>query len=235
MVVIPPSSATRAARMSLARTLISVTCAALAILAMCATPAFAGQASSGELLFYPCTSCHPLHTIPGTETATKPLPNDFAGHQIVLQGHDALGVGRDAACPVCHDDQTRNPGMLKAADGSLIDMKTGDISLVCYRCHSTKYKEFKAGTHGKHKPSCVAAGCHDPHTPQSIYAAPLLPFIGTGFQFQVLSKRVAFSPLAPPAPNPATVIPGWFTLMAVLGFVVVAGLAGTLVSGRFKR
>jgi hypothetical protein len=210
------------------------TLSALAVLALCAAPAFAGQASSGELLFYPCTSCHPLHTIPGTEKADKPLPNDFAGHQIVLIGHDALGKGH-AACPVCHDDQARDPGQLKAADGNLIDIKTGDISLVCYRCHSTKYKEFKAGTHGKHKASCVAAGCHDPHTPQFIYASPLTPFVGTGFQFQVLSQRVAFSPLAPPAPNPAVLTPGWFAAVAVLGFAVVIGLVGTLVSGRFKR
>ena len=234
MVVIPPSSAPRPARKLLARAVLSATCAALAVLAMCAVPAFAGQASTGELLFYPCTSCHPLHTIPGTERATKPLPNNFAGHQIVLEGHDVLGAGH-AACPVCHDDQTRNPGMLKTVDGTLTDIKTGNIAAVCERCHEDKYRDWKAGTHGKHKPSCVAAGCHDPHTPQFIYAAPLTPFIGTGFQFQVLPQRVAFRPLAPPAPSPATIIPGWFTLMALLGFVVVAGLVGTLASGRFKR
>jgi hypothetical protein len=128
----------------------------------------------------------------------------------------------------------RNPGMLKLADGSLVDIK-GDVALVCYRCHSTKYKEWKAGTHGKHQAKCTAAGCHDPHTPGFIYASSLMPFIGTGFQFKVLSKREPFMPLASPALAPAVQIPWWFTGLAVLGLVAVGGLAGTLVVGRSKR
>ena len=194
--------------------------------------AFAGQASSGELLYYPCTSCHPVHMIPGTETPTRPLPNGFTGHKIVLVGHDKLGQGPDAACLTCHDDPARNPGMLKTADGTLIDIKTGDIALVCYRCHEAKYKEFKAGTHGKHKASCVAAGCHDPHTPGFIYADSLLPFTGTGFQFKVLPQREAFPALAPPAPVPPVQTPWWLTGITVLGVVVVGGLTGALVRGR---
>ena len=150
-----------------------------------------------------------------------------------MQGHDVLGRG-DAACIVCHDDPTRNPGMLKTADGSLVDIK-GDIALVCFRCHSTKYKEWKAGTHGKHKPSCTAAGCHDPHTPQFIYAGPQMPFVGTGFQFRVLSRREPFKPLASPAPAPPVTIPGWFVGLAALGVVVAGGLTGVLVVGRLKR
>jgi hypothetical protein len=210
------------------------TVAAIAILACAATPAFAGQASSGQLFFYPCTSCHPLTTIPGTEKATKPLPNNFPGHGIVLEGHTAMGKGH-AACPTCHDDQSRNPGMLKAADGTLIDIKSGDLSLVCYRCHSTKWKEFKAGTHGKHKASCVAEGCHDPHTPQFIFAAAQKPFVGTGWQFRILPVRAPFKALMGPAPDPATIVPGWYVALAVFGVCVVGGLIGVLVSGRFKR
>ena len=197
------------------------------------SPALGGQASPGELLYYPCTSCHPVHLIPGTDKPDRVLPNGFQGHQIVLWGHDKLGSG-DAACPVCHDDMTRNPGKLKTADGSLVDI-TGDISLVCYRCHSTKYKEWKAGTHGKHKPSCTAAGCHDPHTPGWIYASPLLPFTGSGFQFRILDQREPFAPFAPPAPAPPVDIPWWFTGIAAVGLVVVGSLAGTLVVGRLKR
>jgi hypothetical protein len=212
---------------------------AIAVLLALPVVALGAQASSGELLFYPCTNCHPVTMVPGptpgSEVPSRPLPNGFTGHGIVLQGHDKLGKGPDAACMTCHDDPARNPGMLKAADGSLIDIKTGDISLVCYRCHSSKYKEFKAGTHGKHKANCVAAGCHDPHTPQVIYAAPQMPFVGTGFQFTVLSQRVPFSPLAPPAPAPAVETPAWLSLVAVLGFLCVAGLAGTLIKGRSKR
>ena len=211
MVVIPSSSAPRPARRLLVRAVLSATCAALAVLAMCAAPAFAGQASTGELLFYPCTSCHPITFIPGTQKSAKPLPNNFQGHQIVLQGHDKLGTG-NAACLVCHDDPTRNPGMLKTVDGSLIDIKTGDIATVCERCHEDKYRDFKAGTHGKHKPSCVAAGCHDPHTPQFIYAAPLTPFVGTAVKPALIAEATVTSPApariaAIPAMAAAPVLP----------------------------
>jgi len=217
--------------------------AALVVFASAPAIATASTASSGQLLFYPCTSCHPVHMVPGPggkEVPSRPLPNGFTGHQIVLQGHDALGKG-DTACLTCHDDPTRNPGMLKTADGSLVALTSADLSqdpqvaLVCYRCHEDKYAEWKAGTHGKHKPSCVAAGCHDPHAPQSMYAAPLMPFVGTGWQFQVVPQRAPFKALAPPAPNPATVIPAWFYAMAGVGLVVAAGLAGSIVSGRSKR
>jgi hypothetical protein len=215
------------------RTLLLATAFAAVLVLFSAVPAFAGQASSGELLFYPCTSCHPVLLIPGTEKPAKPLPNNFQGHEIALVGHDKLGKG-EAACGVCHDDPFKNPGMLKAIDGTLVDIK-GDVSLVCYRCHSTKYKEFKAGTHGKHKASCVAGGCHDPHTPGFMYAGPTMPFIGTGFQFKVLSVRAPFMPLASPAPAPAVVIPSWFFVVGLAGLVAVVGLAGTLVLGRSKR
>ena len=209
--------------------------AALVLVALCASagPALAGQASSGELFFYPCTSCHPVQFIPGTEKPVGVLPNNFQGHGIVLVGHDKLGVG-DAACLVCHDDPTRNPGMLKLADGSLVDIK-GDVAGVCYRCHSAKYKEWKAGTHGKHKDKCTAAGCHDPHTPGFMFAGPQMPFIGTGFQFKVLSRREPFKALASPAPAPPVNTPLWFLALAVVGIVVVGGLGARLVLGRSKR
>lgn len=189
--------------------------------------AVAGQASVGRLTFYPCTRCHPVTIDPATGKSTRPVPNDFKGHKIVLEGHDKLGKG-DLACLVCHDDASRNPGKLKAIDGSLVDV-TGDVSLVCYRCHEAKYREFKAGIHGKHSASCVAAGCHDPHTPQYIFAGPLRPFQGTGFQFKVLPQHVAFKPLASPPPAPAVNTPTWYTVSAVSAYLVALLLAGGLI------
>lgn len=194
--------------------------------------ALAGQASSGELFFFPCTSCHPV-TMTAEGVPAKKLPNGFKGHDIVLVGHDKLGRGTDA-CLACHDDPSRDPGKLRLADGTLMGIQD-DIAQVCFRCHSDKYKEFKAGTHGNHKPSCVAAGCHDPHTPGFIYADALRPFVGNGFQFQVLSQRDAFMPLASPAVPPPVSTPAWFTYAVGLGLVVVGGLTGTLVFGRLKR
>lgn len=204
---------------------------ALALLVVPATSAFAGQAASGELLFYPCTSCHPV-TSAAIRSGRK-LPNDFKRHSVVLIEHDELGRGR-AACLVCHDDSGRNPGKLKLIDGSLIDI-TGDVSRVCFRCHSAKYKEWKAGTHGRHMPKCTASGCHDPHTPEWIYAPPLLPYVGAGFQFPILTQRAGFQPLAAPPSVPPVKVPMWFVAMGALAVVVAGGLVAALIAGRSKQ
>ncbi|PKQ16276.1 MAG: hypothetical protein CVT67_05700 [Actinobacteria bacterium HGW-Actinobacteria-7] len=195
--------------------------------------AYAGQASTGELLFYPCTSCHPV-TLGSDGKPSRPLPNGFEGHRIVLTSHDRLGKG-DAACLVCHDDASKNPGKLKLIDGTLIDIKDGDISAVCYRCHSAKYQEWKDGTHGRHQPKCTAAGCHDPHTPSWIYVAPLRPFTGSGFQARAVSKRVAFSPLASPPSPPPVETPWWLRFLDTIGVLTVVGIAGVLILGRQQR
>ncbi len=201
-------------------------------LASPAAPAFAGHASLGEPLFYPCTSCHPVTLGPDGKPA-KPLPNGFTGHDIVLESHDKLGQGTQA-CLVCHDDPASDPGKLKLVDGSLVDI-TGDVSLVCYRCHEQKYKDFKAGTHGKHQPKCTSAGCHDPHTPAYVYASPLLPFEGTGFQVRAVSDRKAFVPLASAPVPPPVETPSWLVVAATVGATLSAGIAGTLIVGRPKR
>jgi hypothetical protein len=204
---------------------------AVAALLLPVAPAVAGQAATGELLFYPCTSCHPV-TAADVQSGRQ-LPNGFKGHQVVLVTHDALGQGR-SACLVCHDDPSRNPEKLKLIDGSLIEI-TGDVSLVCYRCHSAKYKEWKAGTHGRNQPKCTASGCHNPHSPGWIYAPPLMPFIGTGFQVHVLPQRQRFMPLASPPGNPPVETPTWFMVAAALGVVLAGGVAGKLIQGRSKQ
>lgn len=196
-----------------------------------AAPAWAGQAASGEPLFYPCSSCHPVTVSDGK--TSRPLPNGFDGHRVKLEAHDRLGRG-DAACLVCHDDPAKDPGKLKLMDGSLVDI-AGDVSSVCYRCHSAKYREWKAGTHGKGLPKCTASGCHDPHTPSWIYAEPTPPFVATGFQARAVSERVAFTPLASfPVPPPVET-PAWLMVAATLGVALSAGIAGALTLGRFKR
>lgn len=200
----------------------------LVVCLLAALPAqvFAGQASTGELFFYPCTSCHPVQA--GTS-----LPNGFKRHQIKLVVHDKLGSGAKA-CLVCHDDPAKDPSKLKLVDGSLVDIK-GDISKVCYRCHSDKYKEWEGGVHGKRAEKCTAAGCHDPHTPSWIYAEPTQPFVGTGFQARAVSEREPFKPFAG-APEPAGVLtPGWLKLATLLGGLTSFGLIGTMIVGRPKR
>jgi hypothetical protein len=212
------------------------------VLAM-AAPAFAGQASTGQLFFFPCAQCHPVTMVPGpggVEKPSHPLPNGMTGHTIVLETHDKLGGGdTDAACLTCHDDPTRNPGKLKIAGGKFIDIK-GDISLVCYTCHEAKYKEFKEGTHGKHFDSCVAAGCHDPHTPNYIYVSPLKPFLGTGFQIRAVGRgRVPFKPIMSVPLPPPTVNPTWYLIVVGVGLflvlVIAVWLAAPPILERLKR
>lgn len=220
-----------AARGLAGRLILLLSASAICLVVLPAAPALAGQAASGELLFYPCTSCHPVAD--GAARSGRKLPNDFKGHGVVLDVHDALGKGA-AACLVCHDESARNPGKLKLIDGSLIDIK-GDVSSVCYRCHSAKYNEWKAGTHGRHQPKCSASGCHDPHSPGWIYAPALLPFVGAGFQFQVLPERAVFQPLAAPPSDPPVEIPVWFVALAAFAMVMAGSMIGKLILGRSKR
>jgi hypothetical protein len=207
--------------------MLAIVASALLVL-VSASPAFAGQAASGELFFYPCDGCHPV----ASDASTADLPNEFAGHRIVLEGHDQLGEGEDA-CYTCHADAAEDPGMLKLADGSLIDI-TGDVSQVCYRCHFDKYADFVVGDHGHLRDGCTDAGCHDPHTPMYIYAEPLLPFTGSGFQFRGLAEREPFMPLAKPPISPVVHIPTWFTILTTIGLLAAVGQVGLLIRGRQK-
>jgi hypothetical protein len=188
-----------------------------------------GSAASGELLFYPCTSCHPV--IDGTPSAA--LPNDFPGHQVTLEVHDVLGKG-SKACLVCHDDPAKDPGKLRVIDG-FVDIDADDAARVCYQCHSDKYKEWEVGIHGKRLPKCSSAGCHNPHSPSWIYAEPLLPFVGVGFQSRAVSERTTFTPLAGAPIDAPVTTPAWLRTGTMIGGLVVFGLLGFVIVGRPKR
>ena len=194
-------------------------------------PPSGGKAATGEPLFYPCTGCHPV--LPGEVEQGRAFPNDFTGHQITLRGHAILGEG-DAACLVCHDDPARDPGKFKLIDGSLVDI-TGDLAQVCFRCHMSMYREFEAGMHGAGKAKCSSAGCHNPHTPGYIFGGGLLPFVGNGFQFQVLPEMEKFTPLAGPPERAPYHDPEWLRLLALAGVVAAGGIAVALVRGGSDR
>lgn len=197
-----------------------------------ATSALAGQSATGELAFYPCTQCHPV-TIGADGQPSHELPIGMEKHEVTLEVHNVLGEG-DAACLACHDDPSRNPGMLKLPDGSLVDI-TGDVSRVCQTCHMEKYREWQDGIHGKSQPKCSAAGCHDPHTPSWIYMPALPPFLGTGVEIHAVGDREPFKPLAGPPLPPAIFTPTWLVIVAGLGGALVLALLGYLVLGRRAR
>jgi len=128
----------------------------------------------------------------------------------------------------------QDPGLLRLADGTFVEI-TGDVSKVCFRCHSAIYREFVAGAHGAGRPKCSSAGCHDPHTPGYMYADALLPFVGSGFSMRVGSEMATFTPLAGPPAEPPIQNPQWLVNLTLLGLVVAGGLTGTLVRGRSRR
>ncbi len=212
--------------------MVVLTVACMVVLLVAAPAAFAGRSSTGELAFHPCTDCHPV-VLGADGKPTKPLPVDMEQHQIVLEVHDILGDG-DKACLACHDDPSRNPGMLIMPDGSLEPI-TGDVSKVCQRCHFEKYREWQDGIHGKDLAKCSAAGCHDPHTPSWIYMAALPPFQGTGVEIRAVWEREPFKPLAGPPVPPVVYTPLWLTIATALGVVAVIGLLGYLILGGRKR
>jgi len=225
----PTSVKVRRARRAVSA-IVAASLATIALLAFSA-PAFAGRSSTGKAAFLPCTRCHPVF-VDANDQPTKPLPNGFKKHEITLEVHDVLGKGAEA-CLMCHDDPTRDPGKLKAPDGSLIDI-TGDISRVCQKCHFEKYRDWKTGVHGKDQPKCTSGGCHDPHTPSWIYIAALPPFQGTGLEVRAVSTREPFKPLAGPPVSAPVSTPLWLAIVASLGTVVSAGIVALLVFGRPK-
>lgn len=195
--------------------------------------AFAGSASTGKLAFHPCTKCHPVAVGSDGKPVGK-LPNGFKKHEIELEVHDVLGTS-DKACLACHQSPQENPGKLVLPDASLVDI-TGDISRVCQRCHFEKYREWKAGVHGKEAPKCTAAGCHDPHTPSWVYVAALPPFQGTGIEINAVGEdREGFKPLAPPPIDPPVETPLWLAIATAIGAASSLGTVAYLVKGRTAR
>lgn len=225
----PVHTATR-----LVAVLVSLLALAFALsLSLLPTPAHAGLAATGELAFYPCTKCHPV-ALDASGKPTKPLPIGMKKHEIALEAHDILGAG-DKACLACHDDPTRDPGQLILPDGSLVAV-TGDVSRVCQRCHFEKYREFKAGIHGKHAEKCSASGCHNPHTPSWIYIKALPPFQGTGIEVNAVgADREPFTALAGPPVDAPVHTPGWLWIATSLGALSSLGTIGYLTIGRRKR
>lgn len=178
--------------------------------------ASADRASTGELIFYPCTRCHPIGSKPASSR-----PNGFKKHQIKIEVHNVLGKGK-AACLVCHSSPNANPGKLKLIDGTLVDIKR-NVSLVCFRCHANKYNEWKAGFHGK-KGGCTVVGCHNPHAPSWIGITPLLPYVGTTIEVKAVGEREPFAALPGPPAKPDSPTFASMDILALLGLVGIAGV-----------
>jgi len=108
---------------------------------------------------YPCGSCHQ----PGEGIPVLPEGQDKP-HEGVHLKH---GLGKGLSCATCH----------VSSDVSRLHGIEGEVSiqqapLLCATCHSTPYKDWLKGAHGKRigqwiPPRVVysCAQCHNPHSP----------------------------------------------------------------------
>lgn len=117
---------------------------------------------------FPCSECHSETD----EVDRTPRIVDF--HDTVHFTHDA----ENRWCLDCHDAQNRDK--LKLADGRLLDFT--ESYTLCAQCHGTKFRDWKAGEHGRRtgswsgtKQYLLCVHCHDPHSPKFKSMEPMPP------------------------------------------------------------
>lgn len=122
-----------------------------------------------ETLFeYTCNECHRVFdTVDGKKTR-------IAEHVDLKLNH-----GKDVGCLSCHHKTNRNAYV--ANDGREIPSNRPEE--LCSRCHSITYRDWTAGAHGRTTGAWNRAGtgwralvcteCHNPHSPQFPYLAPM--------------------------------------------------------------
>lgn len=108
---------------------------------------------------FPCSECHD----PTDEVDTTPRHVEEHEDLVVFE-HDA----ENRWCLDCHDAQNRDK--LHLANGTLIDFT--ESHRLCGQCHGPKYRDWKAGDHGKRtgnwdgkKQYLLCVHCHNPHSP----------------------------------------------------------------------
>jgi hypothetical protein len=107
---------------------------------------------------FPCSGCH---TDPGDRTRRQ-----LAFHEDIqgIFDHDS----EHRWCLDCHDSQNRD--VLKLASGDTVPFT--ESYRLCGQCHGDKYRDWRAGVHGKRvgqwdgaKTYFLCVNCHNPHTP----------------------------------------------------------------------
>ena len=122
-----------------------------------------------ETLFeYTCNECHRVFdTVDDKKTR-------IAEHVDLKLNH-----GKDVGCLSCHHKTNRNAYVTN--DGREIPSNRPEE--LCSRCHSMTYRDWTVGAHGrttgawnrtgKGWHALVCTECHNPHSPQFPYLAPL--------------------------------------------------------------
>ena len=116
---------------------------------------------------FPCTECHD----------EKELPTNRTRRQLV-DAHDDIILKHDEAnrwCLDCHEATNRD--RLHLASGELVPFE--ESYRVCGQCHGEKYRDWRAGVHGRRigqwngaKEYLLCVHCHNPHQPRFKKLAP---------------------------------------------------------------
>lgn len=118
--------------------------------------------------YFPCSRCH-------KENGIEPDVHGEAFHVTIrVEGHTEENYG----CFDCHDRENRDK--LRLFNGSKIELAVS--SELCGQCHSTNYKLWRSGLHGKvlgkwngRKRYTPCTTCHDPHQPAFASRQPERP------------------------------------------------------------
>lgn len=109
---------------------------------------------------FPCSDCH-KQMKPNTTRRKLEMHDD-----IVLK-HDE----KNRWCLDCHSADNRD--MLHLASGDLVPFS--ESYRLCGQCHGEKYRDWRAGVHGRrigewqasgHKQYLLCVNCHSPHSPR---------------------------------------------------------------------
>ena len=118
---------------------------------------------------FPCTECH-NKDMPANPTRRKLE----AAHEDIQFRHDQ----EHRWCLDCHNANNRDT--LRSASGEPI--KFEESYKLCGQCHGDKYRDWKAGVHGKRtgewngkKEYLLCVNCHNPHSPKFKQIKPEAP------------------------------------------------------------
>jgi hypothetical protein len=107
---------------------------------------------------FPCSGCH---SDPGDRTRRQ-----LGFHEEIQEVFDHDSEHR--WCLDCHDAANRD--VLKLASGDTVPFT--ESYRLCGQCHGDKYRDWRAGVHGKRvgqwdaeKTYFLCVNCHNPHTP----------------------------------------------------------------------
>jgi hypothetical protein len=116
---------------------------------------------------FPCTECHVEQDLPTNRT-----------RRTLVDAHDDIVLEHDEEhrwCLDCHDAENRD--RLHLASGEAVSFE--ESYRVCGQCHGEKYRDWRAGVHGRRigqwngaKEYLLCVHCHSPHQPRFKALAP---------------------------------------------------------------